>query len=455
LGGRTAGVICIEQLDVPRQWSSEDRSFAGSVADLISLAIEARDRVKTEQELQQAKESAEVASHAKSAFLAKMSHELRTPLNAILGFTELTIGDSSLTDEQKEYLGIVNRSGKHLLELINDVLEMSKIEAGKETLNPSTFNLYGMLNGLKEMLQLKAASKQLQLVFSYAPNLPHYIKTDERKLRQVLINLVGNAIKFTDSGIVILRVSCAQYSEVTTQEDPQTQSPSLSSDSFLCFEVADTGFGIAPTEINMLFHPFTQTETGRKSQEGTGLGLPISQHFVKMMGGEITVSSLLGRGSIFKFNISVEIESAPAEILPKASFTYPHSQVQTSNRTLRILLAEDNTVNQKVALRMLDKLGYTADVVSNGREVLRSLRHQHYDLILMDIQMPEMDGIEATRLICQEWSPDRRPTIVAITANAMQEDRDRCLAAGMSDHLGKPVGIEELRAVLERCGKAI
>jgi signal transduction histidine kinase/sensor domain CHASE-containing protein/ActR/RegA family two-component response regulator len=449
IGGETVGVICIEHLDDLRQWSSEDQNFAGSVADLISLAIEARDRVAAALELQKAKEAAEVANHAKSEFLAKMSHELRTPLNAILGFTELTICDSSLTSVQREHLSIVNHSGKHLLELINDVLEMSKIEAGKEALNPNIFDLHSLLDGLKEMLQLKAMSKGLQLVFYYASDLPKHIKTDERKLRQVLINLLGNAIKFTESGSVTLRATSLGNSSLNQAEGDSSDPDKIT----LQFEIEDTGLGISPLEIDILFQPFGQAETGRNSQEGTGLGLPISQQFVRIMGGDITIKSKLQQGSIFKFEINVEL--IVASDVPLQKMTSAHPQIQAASYSLRILLAEDNAVNQKVALRMLQKLGYAADVVSNGKEVLAALRRQSYDLILMDMQMPEMNGIEATLIICQEWLPHQRPIIVAMTANAMKEDRDRCLDAGMNDHLGKPVSIESLGEILERWGKAI
>jgi signal transduction histidine kinase/sensor domain CHASE-containing protein/ActR/RegA family two-component response regulator len=449
IGGQTVGVICIEHLDSPRQWSSEDQNFAGSVADLISLAIEARDRVAAELQLQRAKEAAEVANQAKSEFLAKMSHELRTPLNAILGLTELAIGDSSLTLEQRDRLSIVNHSGKHLLDLINDVLEMSKIEAGQEVLNPSIFKLRSLLDSLKEMLQLKAISKGLELFFCYATDLPKYVKTDERKLRQVLINLVGNAIKFTEIGSVNLRVTRGEKSSLKPSAGDSLDRDRI----ILQFEIEDTGFGIAPLEIDILFHPFTQTEAGRKSQEGTGLGLIISKQFIKMMGGDITVSSRLDRGSLFKFHIDVEFVATPEEHSQKTSPILP--QLLTLGNSLYILLAEDNVVNQKVALQMLQKLGCRADVVSNGEEVLTALRLQSYDLILMDMQMPKMDGVEATLAICQEWSPERRPVIIAMTANVMKEDRDRCLAAGMSDHLAKPVGMEALRNVLERWGQEI
>ncbi len=444
IGGQSVGVVCVEHLGSPRQWSLEEQNFAGSIADLISLAIESRDRVAAELELQRAKEAAEVANHAKSEFLAKMSHELRTPLNAILGFTELTISDSSLNSEHRENLSIVNCSGKQLLDLINDVLEMSKIEAGKEVLNPNIFNLHSLLDSLKEMLQLKAISKNLQLIFHYASNLPKYIKADERKLRQVLINLLGNAIKFTESGSVFLSVTSTENSNPEHVKGDSSDLDRV----ILQFEIEDTGFGIAPLEIDTLFYPFTQTETGRKSQEGTGLGLPISQQFVRMMGGDITVDSKLHRGSIFKFNINVELVDPPEELSQKISPVHP--QFKNFSHSLRILLAEDNAVNQKVAMHMLQKLGYTADVVSNGEEVLAALRRQSYDLILMDMRMPEMDGIEATLIICQEWQPHQRPVIIAMTANVMEEDRDRCLAAGMNDHLGKPVGMEALRDILER-----
>ncbi|NET36410.1 MAG: GAF domain-containing protein [Cyanothece sp. SIO1E1] len=237
--------------------------------------------------LEQAKQVAEAASHAKSTFLAKMSHELRTPLNAILGFGQLLHRDPTVRPEQKAHLSIINRSGEHLLTLINDVLQVTRIEAGKTTLNFKEFNLYQLLGFLQEMFNLQAQSKGLELIFDHSIEVPQYVQTDEIKLRQILMNLLGNAIKFTETGYIALNVRCPT---------PYT----------LCFEVKDTGPGIAPDELETIFEAFVQTETGRRSQEGIGLGLPISRKFAQLMGGDLTVSSQLGRGTTFAFEISIE-----------------------------------------------------------------------------------------------------------------------------------------------------
>jgi len=415
------------------------------------LESELRDRVAAEAELtrsqhdlEAAKAAAEAANQAKSQFLASMSHELRTPLNAILGLTELMAEDKDFSPEHQENLKIVSRSGEHLLRLINDVLELSKINSGKISLNLGYFNLHDLLDRLRDMLAFKAQSKGLEFVFDRDDNVPEYIEGDEIKLSQVLINLLNNAIKFTLEGRVILRVQSGD------REDKKTPSPSIH------FEVEDTGMGIAPGEIGQVFEVFVQTETGRNSKEGTGLGLPISQQLVQLMGGEICVSSILGEGTTFSFDIRV---NCPDLQQIEASLAEDNGVVPVANDSpiadLKILLAEDNVVNQKVALRMLDRLSYTADVANNGIEVLEALRRHPYDVILMDVQMPQMDGLEATRYILDEWQPHQRPAIVAMTANAMNEDRDRCLAAGMDAHLGKPIRRAALQQTLQKWGKAV
>jgi signal transduction histidine kinase len=399
---------------------------------------------QVESALQKAKESAEVASRTKSEFLANMSHELRTPLNAILGFTQLMSDDESLSAAQKETLGIINSSGEHLLCLINDVLEMSKIEAGRIVLNETIFDLYHMLDSLKNMLKLKAEAKGLRLVFEYTADVPQHVSTDEIKLRQILINLIGNAIKFTQEGSVTLRVSSPPRSQMGGKDVDD-----IADRKVIQFEVEDTGVGIAGEELFNVFKPFVQTTSGRKSQEGTGLGLPISRKFIRLMGGNIAFSSGLGKGTTFTFDIRVQVIRLPEESKKLRELATGTIAKALTKDLPRILLAEDNAVNQKVALRMLSRLGYEADVVHNGQEVLEAFKHHDYDVILMDIQMPEMDGLEATRHIL-EWEGDRaRPTIIAMTANAMKEDRDRYLKAGMQDHIAKPIRLEELQRVLK------
>ncbi len=395
----------------------------------------------SQQALKQEAERSEVANQAKSSFLARMSHELRTPLNAILGCTQLMHDDSSLTHDLEEYVHIISHSSEHLLNLINDVLEMSKIEAGKIILEETSFNFYLFLNNLEEMLQIRAKDKKLKLIFAIHPDLPQYIKSDERKIRQILLNLLGNAVKFTDKGYVALRVSLLKAEPISSKV-------------VIHFEIEDTGRGIAPEETDKLFKAFVQTDSGKANQTGTGLGLVISQQFAHFMGSHIIVSSALDRGTIFQFDIVVEQVSADMVASDKVSsaVVVEKESQQDNSQSLQILLVEDNSFNQMIALRLLAKLGYQADCAVNGVEVLKAIEHKSYDLILMDLQMPEMDGLEATRRIrlIESDLSSNKIKIVAMTANAMAEDREKCLLVGMDDFISKPVRLDDLAAVLNR-----
>ncbi len=433
-GEKLWGLLASYQNSVPRQWSEAEINVAVHVGTQLGVALQQAELLARTQrqsmELLKSKENAEVANRAKSQFLASMSHELRTPLNAILGFSQVMARNSSITEEQKEYIEIINRSGEHLLELINDVLSMSKIEAGQITINESRFNLNNFLNSLREMLQLKANSKGLHLIFEDIGDLPQYIQTDEAKLRQVLINLLGNAIKFTQHGTVTLRVT----SQVEKNADGEKKAQ-------LHFEIADTGPGISPSEIPTLFQPFVQTETGRKSMQGTGLGLPISQQFVKIMGGDIAVESQLERGTNFSFNIHVNLVTKSDE--PPESPVKQVIALEPGQLTYRILIVEDVAENRQLLVKLLVPLGFEVCEATNGQEGIALQSNWKPHLILMDMLMPVMDGYEATRQIKQ--TPEGRETIIiALTASAFDEQRQIILSAGCNDLICKPFREEVL-----------
>ncbi|WP_228061081.1 MULTISPECIES: response regulator [unclassified Coleofasciculus] len=403
------------------------------------------------QERRKAEKAAEDASQAKSEFLANMSHELRTPLNAILGFTQVMSRDAELNTEQRDYLSIINRSGEHLLELINDVLDLSKIEAGIISLYESCFDLYRLLDTLEEMFQIKAIQKKLQLIVSVDANVPQYIKTDAKKLRVCLINLLGNAIKFTEFGTVTLRVSVAGdiTDELLTKGSLAKENDKLSTPrtvKILQFEVEDTGLGIAPEELDSLFTAFMQTETGRNAAEGTGLGLSITQKFVQLMGGTIGVSSVLGEGTTFQFNINITEANAP-DIATK-----PRRRVigLESNQTpYRLLIVDDTQENLLLLLKLLEPIGFEVREAENGAECVAVWERWQPHLIFMDTRMPVMDGLEATRQIrtrerdlpLSTNPPAAQPLktiIIALTASAFEERRVEILAAGSDDFVRKP-----------------
>jgi signal transduction histidine kinase/CheY-like chemotaxis protein len=406
------------------------RDAAGHPVRVTGIQENIMARKLVEQELRRAKEAAEAANRAKSAFLANMSHELRTPLNAILGFAQLMDRDPRLAPDQRESLTTIRQSGEHLLTLINDVLQVSKIEAGQSSLQPHAFDLTRLLADVESMFRLRATDKGLQLLFERAPGVPQYVRTDEGKLRQVLINLLSNAIKFTDEGGVTVRVrSMAREGEgapVTT----------------LHFEVEDTGCGIAPSEVADLFDPFVQSAqlSSNAMQEGTGLGLTITQHFVELMGGEIDVASELGRGSIFRFEVGVEVAEA-AEVAggpPKRRVV----GLEPDQPVYRLLVVEDRAANRQLLVKLLSSLGsppngFEIREATNGREALEAWEAWEPHLIWMDMRMPVMDGYEATKRI-KASAKGQATVVVALTASAFEEDRALILSQGCDDFVSKP-----------------
>jgi PAS domain S-box-containing protein len=392
----------------------------GNVIGLASLVQDITDRVQAEEKLQQAKEAAEAASRAKSAFLANMSHELRTPLNAILGFSQLMARDPDTSASQRENLETIVRSGENLLALINDVLDLSKIEAGRMTLQENGFDLHHLLRGLEEMFRLRAADKGLALLFDWAPDVPRYVRADEGKLRQVLMNLLGNAVKFTQEGGVTLRVGAKEGQ--------------------LAFEVEDTGPGIAPEELEAVFDPFVQTASGQAAQEGTGLGLPICREFVKLMGGELAVHSEPGIGSLFKFEMGIEVADAaevPTTQPERRVVGLEPDQRAADGGPYRLLVADDRASSRTLLTKLLEPMGFEVREAVNGQEAIEMWKAWAPHLIWMDMRMPIIDGYQATQRI--KASPQGQATVViALTASAFEEDRQVILSGGCDDFVRKP-----------------
>ncbi|NMF81766.1 CHASE2 domain-containing protein [Nodosilinea sp. P-1105] len=413
---------------------------------ILLLLEEITEHKQAEAALRQAKEAAlreaqrsAAASRAKGDFLAHMSHELRTPLNVILGFTQVMGHDQSLHLDHRNHLKIINRSGQHLLGLINDVLEMSKIESGRIQLNATRFDLHHLLRDLVTMVQAKAKAKGLELRLQTADDLPQYITADEGKLRQILLNLVGNAIKFTKAGSITLRVH-------QRHDLPPARAITLA------FEVEDTGIGIATEALGQLFQPFTQVNASHQTEAGTGLGLAITHRFVRLMEGDITVQSTLGQGSLFKFHVQVAPAQAP---LPPTDSPQGRVVALAANQpTCRILVVEDQWENSQLLAKLLTPLGFELRFAQDGKAGITLWQQWQPHLILMDLRMPVMDGVQATQAIraieCDQANAQSSPhsldqpscgrtKIIALTASPFEETRANAIAIGCDDFLRKPV----------------
>ncbi len=428
--GRVAGVVCIEHVGASICWRPEQQVFATAIASLVSLVLEGRDRLQIEEELRRSNIELEAATRAKTEFLATMSHEIRTPMNGVLGTIDLLL-DTRLADDQQRLALTARNSAEGLLGILNDILDYSKLEAGKAMLEIVDFNPEQVLDDVVSLLGSEASQKSITLKMASASEVAMWVSGDPIRLRQVCFNLIANAIKFTEHGQVEVKYGWQH----------------LENNRILArFEVIDTGIGIPDESIALLFTRFTQVDASiTRRFGGTGLGLAITKQLVELMGGRIGVTSKEGEGSTFWFEVPWNIGTPVPQLAAGNA-----DELVAAVRRLRVLVADDNSVNRMIVEMLLGRHGHIVRAVANGREAVEALQLTEYDLVLMDVQMPEMDGTTATRIIRQLGEPLHRIPIIALTAHAMPGHRVEYLAAGMDDYVAKPLRAPELLAAMSR-----
>ncbi len=414
----------------PGAFSDADAAVLAHVAALVTAALS---RVRARAEVLRARAAADVASRAKSEYLAHLSHEIRTPLNGVIGMISL-LQQTPLNAEQVEYVSTIRASGDALLSIVSDVLDFSKIEAHLVELEERAFEARAVVRDSVDIVSAQARQKGLDLVVDVDAAVPRFCRGDPFRIQQILVNLLSNAVKFTRQGRVRVTVGADVRA---SREAPVT----------LRFRVEDTGIGVPPDRLDRLFRPFSQADASTaRRYGGTGLGLAIAKRLCELLGGAIEVESVPGQGTTFAFTVQVRRAESGDSRPARPASTLPTLGARAS---LRVLVAEDNPVNQRVAEMMLRKNGFAVDVVSNGLEALEALTRRRYDVVLMDVQMPELDGLEATRRIVAQYG-DARPKIIAMTANALRGDRELCLEAGMDDYVDKPARASDLVAAIGR-----